>query len=482
MTHPALIERITRSLAYMLRHQPGEFDLELDAHGYGDAERIVQALNERLGEPVTLGDLETAIRSGDRPRYEIVGSRVRALYGHSIDVEPGEPTRPPELLFVGISARDADRAMQYGLRGGRRRFLHLALSSDDAKESGRRTGRDYVVITVYALDAWEEGNNFYDRKALFLAGQIPTEFLELTETCHDGVELDERAPSGRREHGGSRPRGGGGRGRGREDHGGHGAHRSEPRGTEDQEEEGFGEGSPAALERERGPAHGMGGHDPRAAGAGRGDGGSGSPRGGRGSRDDRPRENEFSRESQPAARRPDWVESEAAPSRGPRENRGHSEDRRPAPSRQENTQQPGFGDSHPGRGPRDSHSDGGAPTRESERGNSGNRGGRPDDRGERRDRRPERQEYREDRGSRESARPERDAPVAPQPASPATPERSARPVEAAAGPGFGLGIFEEPAARQRQAPAPARQPAPAPIPREPEPRKSDPSEGFGAGV
>ena len=26
MTHPALIERITRSLAYMLRHQPGEFD------------------------------------------------------------------------------------------------------------------------------------------------------------------------------------------------------------------------------------------------------------------------------------------------------------------------------------------------------------------------------------------------------------------------------------------------------------------------
>ena len=28
MTHPSLIERITRSLAYMLRHQPEEFDLE----------------------------------------------------------------------------------------------------------------------------------------------------------------------------------------------------------------------------------------------------------------------------------------------------------------------------------------------------------------------------------------------------------------------------------------------------------------------
>jgi hypothetical protein len=30
----ALIERITRSLAFMLRHQPETFDLELDPHGY----------------------------------------------------------------------------------------------------------------------------------------------------------------------------------------------------------------------------------------------------------------------------------------------------------------------------------------------------------------------------------------------------------------------------------------------------------------
>src|SRR6185436_1016505 len=216
MTHPALIERITRSLAYMLRHQPEEFDLELDAQGYGDSERIVQALNERLGEPVSMADLEDAIHSGDRPRYEIVGNRIRALYGHSIDVEPGEPSRPPEVLYVGISARDADRALRYGLRGGRRRFLHLALTTEDAREGGRRTGRDYVILTVYALDAWEEGINFFDRKALFLAEQIPIEFLEVGEAFHDGIEMEARGPGGRREHGGDRHRGGSHRGHGRE--------------------------------------------------------------------------------------------------------------------------------------------------------------------------------------------------------------------------------------------------------------------------
>ena len=44
MTNPALIERITRSLAYMLRHQPEKFDLELDKEGFGELDEVVRAL------------------------------------------------------------------------------------------------------------------------------------------------------------------------------------------------------------------------------------------------------------------------------------------------------------------------------------------------------------------------------------------------------------------------------------------------------
>ncbi|MBI5435092.1 MAG: RNA 2'-phosphotransferase, partial [Planctomycetes bacterium] len=188
MTDPALIERITRSLAYMLRHQPHEFDLELDAHGYGGVDEVVRALNERLGEPVERPDLEAAIVAGDRPRYEIVGEKVRALYGHSIPVEPGEPGQPPELLYVGLGARDAERALEHGLSGGRRRFLHLARSVDDARESGRRAGREYAVLVVRATEAWEEGVNFYDRHALFLSEAIPTRFIGLHARYQDGED------------------------------------------------------------------------------------------------------------------------------------------------------------------------------------------------------------------------------------------------------------------------------------------------------
>jgi len=186
MTQPALIERITRSLAYMLRHQPEQFDLELDEYGFAELEDVVQALNERLGESVEDDDVRDAVTAGDRVRYEIANGRIRALYGHSIEVKPGEPSKPPALLYVGVSRADAERAQRYGLRAGRRRFLHLALTPEDALETGRRSARDYVVITVNALEAWEDGINFYDRKSLFLSDPIPTHFLELGDVHSDG--------------------------------------------------------------------------------------------------------------------------------------------------------------------------------------------------------------------------------------------------------------------------------------------------------
>ncbi|MAF67186.1 MAG: hypothetical protein CMJ84_16205 [Planctomycetes bacterium] len=207
MTHPSLIERITRSLAYMLRHRPDEFDLELDRHGYGELNEVVEALNERIGEPIEGEDVVEAIGAGNRARYEIVEGRIRALYGHSIDVDPGEPTKPPERLYIGVSERDGERAARSGLAGGRRNFLHLALTEEDAIETGQRAGRHYVTITVHALDAWEQDVNFYDRRSLFLSEPIPTDCLEVGDVRDDGREPSER--------GGRRPRSDRGRGRDR---------------------------------------------------------------------------------------------------------------------------------------------------------------------------------------------------------------------------------------------------------------------------
>lgn len=215
MNSGSLHERITRALAFMLRHQPEEFDLELDRFGWGDLEDVIYALQERIGSHVEDEDVEEAIAASDRQRYEIKDDKIRALYGHSFPIDPGEPTEPPDELFIGVGSRDAARAEEKGLRSGRRAFLHLARTEEEAREAGRRAAREYAVITVFAGEAFDEGIDFYDRGSLFLADEVPVEFLEVGETFDDGFEREQgRRSRGRRNN--DRPRGGGRR-RGRRD-------------------------------------------------------------------------------------------------------------------------------------------------------------------------------------------------------------------------------------------------------------------------
>ncbi|QDV08633.1 RNA 2'-phosphotransferase [Planctomycetes bacterium Poly30] len=247
MTSGSLHERITRALAFMLRHQPEDFDLELDRFGWGDLEDVLYALQERLGSSVDEDDVLDAIEASDRPRYEVDGDKIRALYGHSFPIDPGEATEPPDELFIGVGSRDAERAEEHGLRSGRRAFLHLARTEEEAREAGRRAAKDYAVITVYAGEAYDEGIDFYDRGSLFLADEVPTEFIEVGDIQHDGIERDARRSRGRRSNEG--PRGGGGRrgrGRGR----GRGHYEEDDRGPRDRDRAGRGDRS----ERDERPA------------------------------------------------------------------------------------------------------------------------------------------------------------------------------------------------------------------------------------
>jgi putative RNA 2'-phosphotransferase len=431
MQNPSLVERITRSLAYMLRHQPEQFDLELDEYGYADLDDVVAALNERLGEPVEAEDVVGAIEGGDRPRYEIREGRIRALYGHSIQVKPGEPGKPPAVLYVGISRADAERARRYGLRPGRRSYLHLALTAEDALETGRRASRDYAVVTVNALDAWEEGINFYDRKSLFLSDPIPTHFLQVGDVQTDGYGEEGEGDRG---------------GRPRRDEGPPREHRHEPARYE---------------EARRGPPR----REPARHEA---------PRHEAPPREEIPRRalaESWGREEAPAEREP--AHAQQQPQVRDRGDRGEHGPARQPPrgGRDRHGRDEPRGERRPdARGPdAPSHGRGDRPPGRRDHGDRSDPSGRPDHAGRREPRAPAPPPFRE---------------RAPEPA----PTRSApaRETSVSSSDAFGLGVFEAPK-RKEEAPAKREaEPRPRETPppeRSPEParRESDES-SFGAGI
>ena len=193
----SLHERLTRSLAYMLRHQPDEFDLEVDRYGWAELGEVVRALTERVGSPIEEDDVHEALAAADRPRYELKDGKIRALYGHSIEVDPGDSDEPPDELFAVVRGRDVPNVERDGLKSVRRTFIHLSLTKDEAREAGRRLARRYAVVTVMAADAWEDGVDFYDRTSIFLSEDVPTDYIEDIDEYDDGEDRDDDRQIGR---------------------------------------------------------------------------------------------------------------------------------------------------------------------------------------------------------------------------------------------------------------------------------------------
>ncbi len=120
-----------------------------------------------------------ALAQGDSRRYEVVGNRIRARYGHSVAIEaPGAPIVPPEWLYQGTSPEALVNIRAQGLRPQDRQFVHLSTTRQDALAVGKRHSQEAVVITVLARQAHEAGVTFYQASsAIYLAREVPPHYL-----------------------------------------------------------------------------------------------------------------------------------------------------------------------------------------------------------------------------------------------------------------------------------------------------------------
>jgi len=173
-------ERLSRLLSLILRHRPEAFGLRLDAHGWVPVDALLEAIRRQRGwEDATAGDLEAVVALPGRRRFELRDGRMRALYGHSVPVQPeGTPQRPPEWLYHGTAPERLEAILSEGLRPGTRRFVHLSRTPLQAREVGLRHSPSPVILTVLARRAHEAGVAFYCASDdVYLADAIPPQFL-----------------------------------------------------------------------------------------------------------------------------------------------------------------------------------------------------------------------------------------------------------------------------------------------------------------
>jgi putative RNA 2'-phosphotransferase len=171
--------RLSKFMSYILRHDPQKFGLEPDSHGFVGVRDLLTVLGDRYGV-VDASDLERAVRDCPKRRFEIRGEKIRARYGHSIDVTLDiPPCQPPELLFHGTSPAMKDSILEEGIKPMRRKYVHLSKTTKEAFQLGHRKSKNPIVFTVEAREAHEEGIRFYDMDLIVLTEEVPARFIRI---------------------------------------------------------------------------------------------------------------------------------------------------------------------------------------------------------------------------------------------------------------------------------------------------------------
>ena len=172
--------RASKMLACALRHKPGEFGIELDAHGWAQVGPLVRGMKGKV--EFSRDILEHIVATDPKGRYEFDTHhmRVRARQGHSVPVDVElERREPPAVLYHGTAARCLDKIMREGLKPMRRLYVHLSPDRQTALKVGSRHGEP-VVLKVDAAAMAAEGREFYlSRNGVWLTGPVEPRFLEL---------------------------------------------------------------------------------------------------------------------------------------------------------------------------------------------------------------------------------------------------------------------------------------------------------------
>lgn len=175
--------RLSKRLAYHLRHGPGDAGVELDRAGWVDLDALLAGL-AAAGRRVTRGQVEQVVATSDKQRFQLSGDgRIRARYGHSVPVDlDHDPAEPPARLYHGTTREALPSIRRRGLRPRSREQVHLSTDPATARRVGGRHGAP-VVLVVDARGLAAAGHTLTRAApAVWLVDHVPSVYLHEAES------------------------------------------------------------------------------------------------------------------------------------------------------------------------------------------------------------------------------------------------------------------------------------------------------------
>jgi putative RNA 2'-phosphotransferase len=176
------LDHLGRVMTGILRHFPEKYGLAVDERGWISLPQLVQAISRqhRGYHWLRAHHLIGIAESDSKGRYEVKEDRIRATYGHTVEIQLDLPTENiPDELFFPVTADEASIVLEVGLKPTDRRKVHLSRTAADARAAGAVRTPEPVILAVDARQARVSGLVIMQAgKTVFLVDQVPPEYLK----------------------------------------------------------------------------------------------------------------------------------------------------------------------------------------------------------------------------------------------------------------------------------------------------------------
>jgi putative RNA 2'-phosphotransferase len=179
------LDHLGRILTGVLRHFPERYQLAMDSRGWIELSDIARAISQRhpMYHWLRPHHLVAIAETDAKGRYEVKDDRVRATYGHTLEVDLDLPTENiPDRLYFPVTAEEAAIVLEVGLKPTDRRKVHLSKTAADATAAGKVRTPEPVILEVDARRGRETGLVIMQAgKTVFLVDRVPADLLRRAE-------------------------------------------------------------------------------------------------------------------------------------------------------------------------------------------------------------------------------------------------------------------------------------------------------------
>ncbi|MCS7144647.1 MAG: RNA 2'-phosphotransferase [Archaeoglobaceae archaeon] len=173
------VEKLGKFVSGVLRHFPQKFDLEIDENGWVNFEALVRIVSRKY-RWANRWVLKAMVYSDEKKRYEIRRDKIRARYGHSIDLKLTDmPEAEEDTLYYGTSEEEANRMLEIGIKPVNQAYVHLSTTIERSLEVASLRTKKPIVFEIDAKKARTDGIRILKANdSIALAKEIPAKYIK----------------------------------------------------------------------------------------------------------------------------------------------------------------------------------------------------------------------------------------------------------------------------------------------------------------